>query len=210
MSCHCHHLKTSSNILRVITGSIFVCEKLLRLLVVFLKAPNCFNQLCGHSIPFMWHLVRSLGPRVSTLENVRRQVHSSILRPVIHLFCKFESPPTGRLHVLLRANKRACRQDFWRATADLANAAIKAQSCQWPKRWGRTKMVKVAMKSTGLVLIKVTVWFLVSHLHFTVFPFTACGNDVFFKDKYSDLISCWATRETCFQTQLDSGKIVSF
>lgn len=54
-----------------------------------LKVSNCFNQLCAHSIPFVWHLVWSLDPRVSMLENVRRQV-------------QVWEPPPGRVYVLLR------------------------------------------------------------------------------------------------------------
>lgn len=100
------------------------------------KAPNCFNQLCAHSILFMWHLVRSLDPTVSRLENVRRQVHSSILRPMIHLLLQVWEPPPGWVYFLLRRKQKGPVGRIWKPTANLANTAIKSQSCQWPKRWG--------------------------------------------------------------------------
>lgn len=71
-----------------------------------LKVSERFKLLCGLSIPFMWHLVRSLDPRVSMLENVRRQVHSSILRPIIHLFLQVRELPPARVSALLRSKQK--------------------------------------------------------------------------------------------------------
>lgn len=85
-----HHFKTwsASHLLFGIQS----CHEPLWLSLGFLKPPTALISFVLTASPFMWHLVRSLDPRVSTLENVRRQVHGSILRPVIHLFVQVWEP----------------------------------------------------------------------------------------------------------------------
>jgi len=164
-------------------ASIFVCDKLLRLLFGLWKATSRFNRLCGHSIPSVWHLVRSPGPRVSTPGNVRRQVRGSIfLRPVIHLFRDFENLLQAGSTSCWERTKGPCRQDFGNPQAGLANAAIKPQSCQWLKREEVAgKMVVVAMNWTGFSLINSDIVVFESHLHFTATHSQLVGVNVIFQ-----------------------------
>ena len=98
---------------------------------------------------FMWHLLQSLVPGPSMLENVRWQVHSSILMPLIHLFGKFERLLQVQGASCWEANKSAPPPPparIVRPMADPADAAAKSHSCQRPKRYGKRKVVKLSIK----------------------------------------------------------------
>lgn len=84
------------------------------------------------------------------LENVRRQVHSSILRPVIHLFFASSRAFSSSGPRLAEKQTKGPVARPWRPTVDHADAAIKPLSRQWPKRQGRRQVVKVVMEYTNL------------------------------------------------------------
>lgn len=82
------------------------------------------------------------------------------------------------MYISLRRKQKVSLPGFGKRT-DVAEAAVKPESFQWPKPKGGEKMLKPAMNSTGLGFDQSDSGVFVCHLSFTAFPFTACGNDVF-------------------------------
>lgn len=138
---------------------------------------HCSKQLCCLRI-FSWHLCSAPDSWVPILINITRQVLHSILRPIIHVFCKFESfRQVGS--VMLRWKQRGSWPGFvdpQRIFQTLPHK-LRATSGQSNGRAGSWSSLLCSTQAWDM--IKVTVWFLYA-ISIYCLLFAAC-NDVLFK-----------------------------